>query len=311
MEIKMKILLALSAVILFCMGTFAQTAPESFLTMLPDYPSSFNDEEDIDLFLKKIENVVVMIDEEVQKQNEQTKLNSENFDEKASKESVKQLGITISPSDMKKLKGKKLNESEKKEMVDKMLQQNQNMSLEEVEKLKNMSEEGKKAWAEGYSSEQIAEAEANKDKNDANNKKNINIVELSQELTFVTQKIQAADKKFADKLQEFDKMNEKNIELRELCYKSVEENYKDRDLMIVEKKNCYRNYLAVAVPEYKNVIDHRLSDLKSLSKEYYRLDEINNILFQSTSGSKQESVKPGATYLKAINKYADSLKRIP
>jgi hypothetical protein len=101
-------------------------------------------------------------------------------DEAAAKEAaLKQMSqYGMSQEDMEKMKNaKNMSAADKQAMANKMMQQQTNMSPDEIKNLSKMSDAGKKAYAEGYATEAMAVSQANPESQPADNKPQ-NISEL-------------------------------------------------------------------------------------------------------------------------------------
>lgn len=100
----------------------------------------------------------------------------------------------------------KLTKEQKDALADKMLQEKLGISLEEVRKMRKMSKEGKKAWAESVATEQIAVASAaDPAAAKAEQEKNLKMLELTKELQFRQSELMAAAGKYATQLGDLDK----------------------------------------------------------------------------------------------------------
>jgi hypothetical protein len=104
----------------------------------------------------------------------------------------------LSKEDLEKLKNKKnMTDAEKKELANKMMQQQTNMSMEEVAKLSTMSEAGKKAYGEAYATEAMATSQTDPNlKAKSDNAKNM--YELAQAQQNINNKTSAITKNEAD-----------------------------------------------------------------------------------------------------------------
>ncbi len=85
-------------------------------------------------------------------------------EEAAAKEAaLKQMSqYGMSQEDMEKMKNaKNMSAADKQAMANKMMQQQTNMSPDEIKNMSKMSDAGKKAYAEGYATEAMAASKAN------------------------------------------------------------------------------------------------------------------------------------------------------
>jgi len=112
----------------------------------------------------------------------------------------------MSDEDVKKLQsGKEMTQAEQDAMVNKMMQQQYNISLDEAKNMKNMSKEGQEAWAQGYASEQMAMAQANPGQNKGADKASMSLYELLSEQTSLRNKVTAMENQLRQKYMAIDK----------------------------------------------------------------------------------------------------------
>ena len=202
-----------------------------------------------------------------------------------------------------------------------MMQKNTNMSVEEAQKMSKMSKEGQKAWAEGMSTEMMADAQANPDKNKAAQKNNMNMFELAQEQSQIALKIQLVTRKFDEQLEEFNKLKEKTLNEFEACLKKVGKDYENKinfdlgstyaEAMEYQKKSCYQNCCGFITPKYNDILLERFNAMKAMGDEYYRLDVLTNELSKATTGTDKKVIEPGLTYLEALSDYIEHLQDLP
>jgi hypothetical protein len=259
------------------------------------------------------------VEEEITRRRDKSKANSKGMDEQASKNMMKQMGYSVSEADIQKMKN--AGKEEKKAMAMAMMQQNTNMSVDEAKKVSKMSKEGQKAWAEGMSTEMMADAQANPDKNKAAQKNNMNMFELAQEQSQIAQKIQLVTRKFDEQLEEFNKLKEKNLNEFEACLKKVGKDYENKtnfdlgstyaEAMEYQKNSCYQNCCGYLTPKYAGILLERLNDMVALTDNYNRLDVLTNELSKATSGTDKKVIEPGMTYLEALSDYIVHLQDLP
>ena len=270
-------------------------------------------------FLKQVDQLKTDVEEEITRRKDKSKSNSKGMDEQAAKNMMNQMGYSVSSSDMQKMKT--ATKEEKKAMAMAMMQQNTNMSVDEAKKVSKMSKEGQKAWAEGMSTEMMADAQANPDKNKAAQKNNMNMFELAQEQSQIAQKIQLVTRKFDEQLEEFNKLKEKTLNEFEACLKKVGKDYENKinfdlgssyaEAMEYQKNSCYQNCCGFLTPKYNAVLLDWFNAMIALDDDYNRMDVLTNELASATTGTNKKVIEPGLTYLEALLDYIIHLQDLP
>jgi hypothetical protein len=293
--------------------------PEMVVNRMPAISIIVCKKEGRQQFLKQVDKLKTEVEEEITRRRDKSKANSKGMDEQASKNMMKQMGYSVSEADIQKMKN--AGKEEKKAMAMAMMQQNTNMSVDEAKKVSKMSKEGQKAWAEGMSTEMMADAQANPDKNKAAQKNNMNMFELAQEQSQIAQKIQLVTRKFDEQLEEFNKLKEKNLNEFEACLKKVGKDYENKtnfdlgstyaEAMEYQKNSCYQNCCGYLTPKYAGILLERLNDMVALTDNYNRLDVLTNELSKATSGTDKKVIEPGMTYLEALSDYIVHLQDLP
>ncbi len=283
----------LSTIILlgiFSTFAFAQTNTNVFLSKIPFLPNNpcLMTKEQKDNYLGKIDKVDRELLNELDLKEQAIETNINNSQGQIKKHFAKEYGL--SDADTQKLKNKEMSEAEKNAMVNKMLNEKANLSLEEVKKLKNMSKEGRRAWAEAYSTEQMLTAQVNQDSGQTQQMNSMNIYDLTSEQQLLIQKFSSDEQYFNNQLVELDKEN--SLELKEL---------KD----VGDEEYCNKINL-----RYYDILNNRLTNIKSTMVDYNRFDELTSELNNATTGINQDASASGVQALRAIEGYVSKLKSI-
>lgn len=284
---------SLSTIILsgiFVTFTFAQIDTNVFLSKIPSLPSNpcIMIKEQKDKYLDEVDKVDQELLNEIDLKEQAIETNINNSQDQIKKHFAK--GYGLSDADMQKLKNNEMSEAEKNTMINKLLNEKANLSLEEVKKLKNMSKEGRQAWAEAYSTEQMLTTQANQDSGTAQPMTGINIYELTSEQQLLIQKFSSDEQYFNNQLAELEKEN--SLELKEL---------KD----VGDEEYCNKINL-----RYYDILNNRLANIKSTIVDYNRFDELTSELNKATSGINQDASALGVQALRAIEGYVSKLKSI-
>ncbi|MEI6678835.1 MAG: hypothetical protein WCL21_09525 [Mariniphaga sp.] len=293
--------------------------PEMVVIRMPAISMIVCKKEGRQQFLKQVDQLKTDVEEEITRRRDKSKSNSKGMDDQAAKNMMNQMGYSVSSSDMQKMKT--ATKEEKKAMAMAMMQKNTNMSVDEAKKVSKMGKEGKQAWAEGMSTEMMADAQANPDKNKAAQKNNMNMFELAQEQSHIAEKIQLVTRKFDEQLEEFNKLKVKTLNEFEACLKKVDKDYENKinydlgstyaEAMEYQKNSCYQNCCGFLTSKYNAVLLDWYNAMIALSDNYNRLDVLTNELASTTTGTNKKVIEPGLTYLEALLDYMVHLQDLP
>ncbi len=143
-----------------------------------------------DAFLQKVRTLAEEIANDAQVRKQQTEDYMDANSEQMKANMVKNSGL--SDDEIKKLQsGKGMTEAEKNEMVNRMMMQKTNVSMDEAKNLQNMSKEGQDAWAQGYAAEQMALAQTGQGQNTQGQNGNMQAYEQLAEQSALINKITA------------------------------------------------------------------------------------------------------------------------
>jgi len=157
-----------------------------------------------DAFIRAVKDLSSAIHKDAQNRSKEAEEYMKGNEEQMKASMMKNSGM--SDEDIKKLQsGKDMTEAEKQDMVNKMMQQQYNISLDEAKNLKNMSKEGQEAWAQGYAAEQMAMAQANPGQNKGADKANMSMYELLSEQSSLRNKVTAMENQLRQKYMALDK----------------------------------------------------------------------------------------------------------
>lgn len=293
--------------------------PEIVVTEMPVITINVCKKEVREQFLKQVYKLKMEVDEELTRRKADAKKSKEGFNEQASKNMSNQAGIPVSDADMQKMKN--ASKEEKQAMAMAMMNQNMNMPVDEAKKASKMSKEGQAAYGEAMSTEMMADAQANPDKNKAADKNNMNMAEMAMEQSQLAQKIQLKTQKFDEELEEFSKLKEKTRIIYNSCLSKIERDYREKESyslgseyyesIKMQRETCYQNYCGYLTPKYASILLERFNTIVALGDDYNRLDVLETELASATSGSKKEIYEPGFKYLEALMDYIVHLEDLP
>lgn len=322
----MKKLLFFAVSLFFPSLLFSQVTPEAFLANIPSLPNNVcnDDQDEKDAFIKKLYDLEAEIEAVINPKKQIVEDAYQNSKVDVEKNIAKE--YNLSGADMQKLKqiqnikDKKQKKEEQKKIADKILQDKTNISMEEIEKLKKMSKEGKKAWVEAYSTEQMATMEGKTDSINAFNQKNMDKYNLAQEQSKLMNQVDAVNKMFANKIKE---LNEEDsvatiafLVERDTIMAHLGDYYAEEYERAIEKiRELEKQYCETMTPQYFDILNDQTNKIKTLLPTFYKLEKVNAELSQATLNVQNkdfyseglmglETVKGHITLLTTAFKYA-------
>ncbi len=290
----------------------SQQTPEGFISRIPNLPENTCtiDNGEREDFLSKLYKLEADLQAEIVPRKKIVEDAYNNSKINVEKNIGREYGL--SDTDIQRLKNKKkMTDAEKKTMVDKMLQEKSNLSLKEIENLKKTSKEGKEAWAEAYTTEQMATMEGKQDSVNAVNEKNMNRYELAKEQSELTQQIAANDKKLVNQLNYLEENDsskillEKRDSLMANLGKCSAEEY---NRIVREIQQLEKIYCNLMTPQYFDILKERSISMLSFMSIYSKLEKVNAELNEATLNVKNKDFySPGLMGLEAVHNYVTLL----
>jgi hypothetical protein len=307
------------SVLLFSASGFPQKDPQNYIARIPSTPenacSMTKDQKSA--YLLKADALYDELTSEIQKMRDDADKNAELLEDEVKSNYQKEYGL--SDTDVKKLENDEMSEKEKEALVDKMMKQKgMDMTMEEMKKMKNMSKEERRAYADQKYKKEMSgmKGKTPDPQKTEENKKNMDNVNLAQEQKMLFEKISADNQKLADKLTELNKkdtlarreMDAKCLPLRKKLYSEEE----DVDIIAIMREiNSYEiKYCNELTPEFHGILKERLNDLKKMMPDLKRLEEVNTALNKAVMKTDKEIYAPGLMQLEAISDYLGLFKNL-
>lgn len=198
----MKRLLFLVAIVGFASFAFAQDTPETLLALVPSSPAQSCGTKTAQktAFLSSLNDSISKMDAEIKRGNKETNTNVKQNEKKIEAKMGAQSGL--SPTDVEKLKN--MSPEERKAAVDKMMRDKYNVSLGDVQNLKNMTPEQRAAWAKGAGGSAMDKAQANPQQDKADIDKAKATVGRSKEVQDLYMKVSTRESEFRQQIYDLD-----------------------------------------------------------------------------------------------------------
>ena len=172
-----------------------------------------------------------------------------------------------------------------------MMQNSMKISLGEVENLKKMGKEGQEAWAQAYSTEIMADAQANPEKYQDQQLQAKNMVELTTLQKHLLDSLGAVESKFGKQFEEIfnsseavamrDEIDRLEVRRNTMFGNSSDEQIEELSNQIRDKKRAYCNK---CTPAHLAVIQRYIDHTKTSLPAYYRLEKIETALIKAQTG---------------------------
>lgn len=243
------------------------------------------------------------------------KSNESTAQETAMKQMSQQYGF--SEADMEKMKNSKnMTAAEKKAMADKMMQQQTNMSMDDVKDLSKMSDAGKKAYTEAYATEAMATSQTDpkqqaKNENAKNQYQQVASQQaINSKMSSIGQKIAAlyspieSDPERQKMLDRMEAWHNKIMSMTGIDYGQG----KQMDSLAVLIKSEKIAYCNKYTPKYRAALRKHLEILKTSLPDYQSLGNITAEVTKAQTGIEMPAEGTEIPALQAIDVYLAALQ---
>ena len=275
----------------------------------------------VEAFSQQVGSLRSEIDDQIGQLNDKGEATMGNSEEVAKANAMKQMSemYGMSPEDIEKMKNSKnMSAADKQAMASKMMQQQTNMSMEEVQNMGNMSEAGKKAYAEAYATEAMATAGSDP-KTQQRNASAANITQLVSSQQAIQGKISASTQKISSlytpitndpegqkMLNNIDAWHSKWISMS-----GVEAGQgKQMDSLALLIKNEKIRYCDKFTPKYRAALKQHMGILKASLPDYQALADVTADLTKAQTGVTIPAESGDIASLGAVNAYLGKLQGV-
>lgn len=299
----------------------AQTTPEAFLKKSPALPkdSCGITREAMENFTQEVASQIDEVENEISMLNNKIEAGGTTNEDRAQETALKQMSqqYGMSEEDIAKMKNaKNLSKAEKEALANNMMMKQTNMSMDELKNLSTMDETAKKAYMEAYTTEMMANAQANPKQQPVNNGAKT-MQQLMAEQQATTDKIMASSHEIAnlyasietdpsgkEMLKRIENWQNKLMSMTGIDYGQG----KQMDSLSVLIKNEQIKYCNKFTPKYRAAIRQHFSLVKAWIPDYRQLGVITAEVIKTQYGiiTPPESAEIGA--LQAVKEYLNALK---
>lgn len=316
---KTSFLFILMVAAVFCVS--AQTLTNGFLSQIPALPKDSCGITRVaaESFRQKVSELQSKIAEQISAIKKTNKENAPANEAAAKAGAMKQMAqFGLSPEEMSKISGGKMSAADKKELANKMMQQQTNMSVGEVQNMQKMSESGKKAYAEALGTEMMATSQAggNQPAN-TNNVHNLNQLlsqqqSLMNKISVVNQKIE----NFYNGIETDSELNRSHKKISNWATKisdmvGVDYGQGDKmDSLALLIKNEQIKICEKYTPPYRHALRQHISQLKASIPEIYQLGQVTAQITTSQTGIVSPPGSNEIECLESLKLYLNKLQNV-
>lgn len=322
--------------LLCCLVYFAeaQIMPETFFGMLPDPPGGIcnppeGDDPARTFFISTIEEINRQLTEEIKRRRDIVEKKYEDDEDKMKENAMARTGI--SPELMQQMmalekqsKGAtgeqaKAYKEQKKALAGQMMEQSMNMSMDEIENLKKLDKEGKKAWGEAYATEKKAEVMADPKAYQDKNAALMKDVKLVQKQQHLADSLGSQATKYMRQFAELDtsrqsqdlltQIKQEEVKLNEMYKEGSGNNNQAIASQISKIRSMEINYCNMQTPKYLAILSNYKVFLHTSLDDYYRLEKITNQVTAQQTGINFQP-EPGLMGLEQIKAYLQKLSSV-
>lgn len=293
----------------------AQSTPEAFLSQLPSPPTGncTADRAEIDRFSDRINKVQEQIRQVIDRIHADAQADMEKNKSKIMSKAIQQSGL--SKSDVHNLQQSDGSEEEGRKAAEKVVSEQYGISLQELEKVGEMSDAEQEKWAQQYAEQMKNQAMKNPQAAIKKGDKAKRLFELANEQKLLGERITERMNRIAQlfkqvELQdsiESEKLEKKLQPLRkQLCSgicsdaEIARSNAAEKQIYVAQIEYCQK-----MSPLQTDAIEQYLTTLKSLLPDYRKLTNIQNEI--ATLQQIGEVVPTDLSCYSAIDDYADVL----
>jgi ribonuclease HII len=298
-----------------------QSTPEDFLKKAPALPkdSCGISREAMESFKQNVAGLIEEVESEISLLENKIEAGGTSNEDRAKETALKQMAqqYGMSEEDIAKVKdSKNLSSADKQALANKMMVQQTNMSMDEIKNLSKMDEAGKKAYAEAYATEMMANAQANPKPQPVNNSAKT-MQQLMAEQQAATSKIMASSQKIGnlyasiendpsrhEMLKKIENWHNKLMSMTGIDYGQG----KQMDSLSVLIKNEQIKYCSKFSPKYRAAVRQHFSIVKATLPDYRQLGDITAEVIKLQYGivTPPESTETGI--LQAVKGYLTALE---
>lgn len=334
----MRVIIGLALLLGLSVVASAQKSVFNYLADIPNLPGAPCERDDAapKNFKTDINKVIDELSKDIAARNKKVKDYMKAHEKEARETAVKNSGLMLTPEQMKLMQqeNKHMTQAQKDQLANQVMQQNMNVSLDELKKMKD--ENGKvnpkaaENWAQAYSTELNADREMNPEKARADEIRNKQTNDLVKEMNAIQQRLYAGEDKYTQKLNklqieadsmylvlrmqtdpmhaEADTLQSQLAREKAKCKCDLEEESKRvfaRVAFLLEEiQKLEYAYCLPLTPKYIDIVKDYRAYIETRFNDCNKAEELQAEINFRQTGVKDPEFKPGVMALEAVRHYA-------
>lgn len=308
---------------------------------MPETPCERNDRAPAN-FKTDINKVIDELSKDIATRNKKAKDYIKAHEKEAKETAVKNSGLVLTPEQMKLMQqeNKHMTQAQKDQMANQVMQQNMNVSLEELKKMKGddgkVNPKAAENWAQAYSTEVAAEREMNPEKARATEIRNKQTNDLVTEMNDIQRRLYAGEDKYTQKLNklqieadsmylilrmqtepmhaEADTIQSQLARDKAACNCDLPEaskkvfarvNFLQEEIQTLEYMYCLP-----LTPKYLDIVKDYRAYIETIFNDCNKAEELQAEINFRQTGVKDPEFKPGVMALQAVKQYAIMVSKV-
>ena len=321
----MKTLLLIFAGILIAGISMAQTTAVQYMKQVPKIPDSvcLCNEQVKTMFENSVRTLKETISNDAEERNRRIEKLMQSMEGDMMTNMAKNSGLT--DEEMKKLQsGEELTQAEQDAMINRVMMQKSNVSLDEAKNMKNMTKEGQQAWAEGYAAEQQAVIQSSPQQSNTGNDNAMNNYTMIAEQTALRNKLSSMEQTLSMKYVsiENDAAAEEAVMDKELkpLYEELHsindgEGSTQADIdhasRVIKKIEARQDkYCAKYTPRMVEFLKECKSTVENSFADYDRAEELQYLVSAAQTSTDLPTKSTGTYSIQAVNLYLGYLVNV-
>lgn len=308
---------------------------------LPEAPCERNDNAPKN-FTTDINKVLGELSKDIAARNKKAKAYMKAHENEARTNAVQNSGLVLTPEQMKIMQqgNKHMTAEQKKQLADQVMQQNMNVSMDELQGLKkdgkHVDPKAAENWTQAYSTEMQAQRELNPEKANSDQIRNKQLNDLVSELNDIQQQLSAGESKYTERLNvlqhEADSMylilrmhtDPLNAEIDTLesqlakCKKDCSCECKEMSQKVFDRVNFLSDliqeyeyeYCIPLTPKYLDIVKEYRTYIETTFSNCNRAEELQTEITYRQTGIKDPEFKPGLLALEVVHHYAELVSNV-
>ena len=322
----------------------AQKSVYNYLTDIPNLPGAPCERNDAapKNFKTDVSKVLDELSKEIAARNKKTKDYMKTHEKEAKANALQNSGLVLTPEQMKVMQqeNKHMTAEQKKQLADQVMQQNMNVSMDELQGLKkdgkHVDPKAAENWTQAYASEKNAEREINPEKDGAAQIKSKQTNDIVSELNEIQQRLYAGENKYTEKLNvlqhdadsmylvlrrqtdplhaEIDTLQSQLARDKASCKCELEEASKKvfaRVTFLQEMiQTAEYNYCLPLTPRYLDIVKEYNTYIVTTFNDCNKAEELQAEINYRQTGVKDPEFRPGLLALQAVHHYAELVSNV-